>query len=88
MEQYGALTPGALQLAEPARSSSLKAARTSSSKGLLYTHFALILRLVAKLFEHRAKFRAPIGKCARKNATQAVRKNERGAFGAAHILAF
>ena len=46
------------------------------------------IRLVAKLFEHRAKFRAPIGKCARKNATQAVRKNVRGAFGAAHIFGF
>ena len=48
----------------------------------------LTIRLVAKLFEHCAKFRAPIGKCARKNATQAVRKNVRGAFGAAHIFEF
>ena len=38
-------------------------------------------RLVAKLFEHRVNFRAPIGKSARKNATQAARENVRGAFG-------
>ena len=39
----------------------------------------IMIRLVAKLFEHRAKSRALIGKCARKNATPSERKNVRGA---------
>ena len=47
-----------------------------------------IIRLVAKLFEHRAKNRALIGKCARENATPSERKNVRGAEGAAHIAAY
>ena len=46
------------------------------------------MRLVAKLFGHRAKFRAPIGKCVRKNATPSERKNVRDAEGAAHIFAY
>ena len=46
-----------------------------------------VIRLVAKLFEHRAKFRALIGKCARKNATPSERPNVRGAAGAAHTFA-
>ena len=45
------------------------------------------IRLVAKLFEHRAKYRAFIGKRARKKATPLERNNVRGAEGAAHIFA-
>ena len=46
------------------------------------------IRLVAKLFEHRAKSRALIGKCTRKNATPSEGNNVRGALGAARIFAF
>ena len=45
------------------------------------------IRLVAKSFEQRVKFRAPIGKSARKNATSSSHENVRGAEGAAHIFA-
>ena len=41
-----------------------------------------VIPLVAKLFQHRVKNHALIGECVRKNATQAVRKSPRGAFGA------
>ena len=45
------------------------------------------IRLVAKLIEHRANFRALIGECARKNATPSESKNVCCAQGAAHIIA-
>ena len=45
------------------------------------------IRLVAKIFEHLAKFRALTGKCARKHATPLDRQNVRAAEGAAHIFA-
>ena len=45
------------------------------------------MRLVAKLLDHRVKFRQPIAKSARKKATPSSNETVRSAEGAAHIFA-